>query len=46
MGEISSLAEGRVIVKNSFDVESYESVNTAAWDDAYARYKRLKEMNR
>jgi len=42
MGEISSLVEGRAIVRNSFEVETYEPQNTAAWDDAYARYLELK----
>lgn len=45
MGEISSLAEGRVIVKDSFDVETYEPINTAAWDEAYARYLKLKKKD-
>ncbi len=43
MGAISSLAEGREIVRNSFDVETYEPQDTAAWDDAYDRYKKLKK---
>ena len=43
LGEISSLAEGRAIVKSSFDVEPYEPQNTAAWDEAYVRYLELKE---
>ena len=42
MGEISSLAEGRAIVKNSFTVETYEPQNTAAWGEAYAHYLKLK----
>jgi rhamnulokinase len=42
MGEISSLAEGRAIVKDSFDVETYEPIDTAVWDEAYARYLALK----
>ena len=42
IGEISSLAEGREIVRNSFDVETYEPQDSAAWDEAYERYKNLK----
>jgi rhamnulokinase len=42
MGEISSLAEGRAIVKDSFDVETYEPIDTAVWDEAYAGYLTLK----
>lgn len=44
MGEISSLAEGRAIVKNSFNVETYKPTGTAAWDEAYARYLKLKDI--
>jgi len=43
MGEISSLAEGRAILKNSFDVESYTPKETSSWDEAYYRYKELKK---
>jgi rhamnulokinase len=42
MGEISSLAEGRAIVKDSFDVETYEPIDTTVWDEAYAGYLTLK----
>ena len=43
MGEISSLAEGRAILKNSFDVESYTPKEKSSWDEAYYRYKKLKK---
>lgn len=42
-GEISSLAEGRAIVKNSFEVETYEPHETDAWDESYSRYLELKK---
>ena len=42
MGEIPSLAEGRAIVKDSFDVETYEPIDTTVWDEAYAGYLTLK----
>ena len=42
VGEISSLAEGRGIVRNSFEVETYQPRETDAWDEAYARYLDLK----
>ena len=45
MGDISSLADGRAIVKKSFDVETYEPVNAPAWDEAYERYLSLKMRN-
>ena len=44
MGEIVSLAEGREIVRNSFAVETYEPKETEAWDEAYKRYKILKQI--
>jgi rhamnulokinase len=43
-GEISSLAEGRMVVKDSFNVETYGPLETAAWDEAYARYLKLKNI--
>jgi rhamnulokinase len=43
MGEISSLSEGQAIVKNSFDVETYHPKHRSVWDEAYAKYKNLKE---
>jgi rhamnulokinase len=42
-GEIASLAEGREIVRNSFDVETYAPQDGAAWDEAYKRYQEFKE---
>jgi rhamnulokinase len=42
MGDIPSLAEGRAIVKASFDVETCEPVDPSAWDEAYERYLNLK----
>ena len=45
MGDISSLADGRAIVKKSFDVETYEPADTPAWDEAYERYLNLKIRN-
>lgn len=45
MGDIPSLAEGRAIVKASFDVETCEPVDPAAWDEAYERYLNLKKRS-
>jgi rhamnulokinase len=41
MGDITSLAEGRAIVRDSFEVETYYPSNTAAWEDAFQRYQYL-----
>lgn len=41
-GKISSLAEGREIVRNSFPVEIYHPEDGDAWERAYKRYIKLK----
>ena len=38
LGHIGSLEEGRRIVRNSFDVVSYEPTAGAEWDEAYGRF--------
>jgi len=43
-GEIPSLAEGRKIVRESFDIKAYEPANQDAWDEAYARYEILSQQ--
>jgi rhamnulokinase len=40
-GAIGSLAEGRAVIRRSFDTERFEPHDTAAWDDAYARFGEL-----
>jgi rhamnulokinase len=40
-GEVGSIAEARQIIRRSFAVEEYVPQNTAAWDEAYARFVRL-----
>lgn len=41
--EISTLAEGRALVRSSMDVEEYTPQDTNAWLDAYDRFLRLIE---
>lgn len=41
MGQISSLAEGRDLVRRSFPVESYQPEQNAAWEAAYQRFVEL-----
>ncbi len=41
MGKISSLREGRALVRQSFPLETYQPQNTPAWTDAYHRYLAL-----
>lgn len=41
LGEVGSLKEGRELVRRSFPVVEYAPVDTAAWDDAYAKFLNL-----
>ena len=40
---LSSLEEGRTLVRRSFDVTSYEPRTSAAWDEAYNHYLSLRK---
>jgi hypothetical protein len=40
-GEIASLKEGREIVARSSETRSYAPRDSAAWDEANARYRRF-----
>ncbi len=40
-GEIGTLAELRAVVKESSELKTFEPKNTAAWDEAAARFERL-----
>ncbi|MFZ5829342.1 MAG: rhamnulokinase [Planctomycetota bacterium] len=40
-GDVSSIAEAREVIRNSFEVEVYEPRDTGAWDDAYGRFQSL-----
>ena len=43
LGHIGSLEEGRRVVRESFDVETYEPGGGAEWDEAYGRLQALME---
>ncbi len=43
LGHIASLEEGREVVRNSFDVVSYEPSGQPGWDEAYTRLLDLME---
>jgi sugar (pentulose or hexulose) kinase len=43
VGQISTLSEGREIVRRSFPVDSYQPQETAAWAEAYQRMLKLME---
>jgi sugar (pentulose or hexulose) kinase len=42
LGHITSLAEGRAIVRDSFATQAYEPQDMAVWDEVYARYLGLR----
>jgi rhamnulokinase len=41
LGHIGSLSQGREVVRNSFQVRTYDPGAGAPWDDAYGRYLAL-----
>jgi rhamnulokinase len=41
LGHVSSLAQGRELVRRSFPLVTFEPQHTAAWDAAYKRYEKL-----
>lgn len=41
LGHVATLAEGRDLVRRSFEVVTYEPGPAAAWEAAYARFKAL-----
>ncbi|MDZ7616755.1 MAG: FGGY-family carbohydrate kinase, partial [Patescibacteria group bacterium] len=40
-GEVGGIAEARAVIRRSFPVEQYEPNDTAAWDEAYARFTSI-----
>jgi rhamnulokinase len=40
-GDVSSIAEAREVIRRSFPVDEYEPRNTAAWDEAYAKFLKV-----
>ncbi len=43
LGHLSSLEEGRALVRRSFELPTYEPRHSAAWDEAYARFLSVLE---
>jgi rhamnulokinase len=41
LGDVSSLAALRHIVRESFELKRYEPKNPASWDSAYAKFRQL-----
>ena len=44
-GEITSVAQGRSLLRRSFDVIEYLPSNTGAWNEAYAKYTKISGRN-
>jgi len=44
LGHIASLEEGRKVVRNSFDVTTYEPGSRTGWDEAYGRLLAIMEQ--
>jgi rhamnulokinase len=45
LGHLANLAEARALVRRSFEVETYEPRDTAAWDEACHKYLNLRDGN-
>jgi hypothetical protein len=45
LGELSSVADVRAVVRRSFDVQTYrpDPAKAAAWDDAYSKLQTMIE---
>ncbi|HHE71916.1 MAG TPA: rhamnulokinase [Chloroflexi bacterium] len=43
LGFLGSVAEGREVIRRSFDLRVFEPRDTGAWDAAYARYLELRK---
>jgi rhamnulokinase len=41
LGEIESLAEGRAVVRKSFETRTFGPKNVRAWDDAFGRFQKI-----
>ena len=42
LGEVSGIDQARDVIRNSFPIEAYQPVNTAAWDAAYEKLLDLQ----
>jgi rhamnulokinase len=42
LGHLNTLAEGRALVRRSFEVSTFEPSESAPWEEAYRRYMALK----
>ncbi|MGC9397480.1 MAG: rhamnulokinase [Anaerolineae bacterium] len=42
LGHIGSIGEGREVIARSFELKTFEPRDTAAWDEAYQRYLKIR----
>ena len=42
LGHIGSIAEGREVVKNSFDLKTFQPTENASWEKQYSKYLELR----
>ena len=40
-GDLHSLSEGRALIRESFETETYEPTDQEAWDEGYERFTNL-----
>jgi rhamnulokinase len=44
-GHVTSLADGRALIRRSVETREYDPVDTALWDQAYERYVKLRKTD-
>ena len=42
-GHLGSMIEGRQVIRQSFDVKTFEPRDSAAWEAAFERYLRIRK---
>jgi rhamnulokinase len=45
LGHLTSLEEGRQVVRNSFEVTTYKPINRVGWDEAFGRFVNTMERS-
>ena len=43
LGHIGSVAEGREVIARSFELQTFKPRDSAAWDEVYQRYLKIRE---
>ena len=45
LGELHSLAEGRALVRRSFETEIFEPIHTGVWDEVCGRFQETPAVD-